>query len=52
MVRLGGRWRHIDVTFDDPLPDSPEEIIRDYFMLTDSQIRNDHEWDSSYPRTN
>lgn len=53
MVRIGGRWRHIDVTFDDPTPDKPGKVIRDYFMLTDSQMSKDHNWDRSrYPRTN
>ena len=49
MVRVDGQWRHIDVTWDDPLPDTPCRVVYDYFMLTDSQISKDHSWEGDYP---
>lgn len=42
VVRIGGKYYHLDVTFDNSL--SKEEVIRyDYFNLSDSQIFKDHE---------
>lgn len=49
MVRLSGQWRHIDVTYD-AKKDWREGKRFDYFALTDSQIRRDHDFDASlYP---
>ena len=38
LVRIDGRWYHVDVTFDDTSGSSS------YFMLTDAQIVRDHSW--------
>lgn len=46
MVKLGGNWYHVDVTWDDPNDklheDYPDIILYQYFMVTDSVIRNNH----------
>lgn len=46
MVKVGGKWYNVDVTWDDP--DNPDDIdefteIRyDYFLLCDAELRVDH----------
>lgn len=42
IVRVQGKYYHIDATFDNSLG-NPEEIRYDYFMLPDKQIFRDHE---------
>lgn len=46
MVKLGGNWYHVDVTWDDAddklHEDYPDIILYQYFMITDSVIRNNH----------
>lgn len=46
MVKLGGNWYHVDVTWDNPddvlHADYPEVILYQYFMVTDSVIKNNH----------
>lgn len=52
MVKLGGNWYHVDVTWDnsddDLRKDYPGVILYQYFMVTDSVIKNNHTI-SSYP---
>lgn len=46
MVKLGGNWYHVDVTWDNPddmlHADYPDVILYQYFMVTDSVIKNNH----------
>lgn len=46
MVKLGGNWYHVDVTWDNPddaLHETyPDVILYQYFMITDSVIENNH----------
>ncbi len=42
IVRIGGKYYHLDATFDNSLGRG-EEIRYDYFNLSDSQIFKDHE---------
>jgi len=37
-------YYHVDVTFDDPLPDSGSKISYDYFLKTDDEMAKDHDW--------
>lgn len=53
LVKLEGAWYHIDVTWDDPVPDKPSEVRYNYFLLSDEQLAEDHEWDrTQYPMAN
>ena len=45
MVKLDGKWYHIDVTFDDPYPET-DEIVYLYFNISDDIIAKDHTWDT------
>ncbi len=48
LVKIDGSWTHIDCTWDDPNWGGYEN--RDYFGLSDEQMKEDHVWDySSYP---
>ena len=50
LVKLNGKWYHLDCTWDDPVPDVEGKVLYDYYNLTDSQISKDHSWDHSlYP---
>lgn len=46
MVKLGGNWYHVDVTWDNPddalHAEYPDVILYQYFMVTDSVIENNH----------
>ena len=43
IVRIGGNYYHLDVTFDNTLGNDKKEIRYDYFNLDDQQIFRDHE---------
>lgn len=50
LVKIRGNWYHMDVTWDDPLPDVAGRVTYQYYNLTDEQMRKDHSLDSSlYP---
>jgi len=49
LVKLDGKWYHLDTTFDDPVPDAKGRTAYGYFLLTDAQIRADHKWTLTYP---
>lgn len=49
MVKLDGNWYHVDVTWDDPVTASGENMLRyDYFMISDSTIGKDHKVDNIF----
>ncbi|MEF2967527.1 transglutaminase domain-containing protein [Paenibacillus sp. M1] len=49
LVKLDNRWYHLDTTWDDPLSPSGQQPSYKYYLLTDSQIRRDHNWKNKYP---
>ncbi|PLT44727.1 putative S-layer protein [Paenibacillus pasadenensis] len=49
LVRIDGSWHHMDTTWDDPLPDRGDEVSRRYYLLSDEEMRQDHEWTKPYP---
>ena len=50
MVSLDGKWYHVDVTWDDPVPDQKGQIQYKYFLITDEMISVDHSWNqNNYP---
>lgn len=38
LVQLEDEWYHIDVTWDDPVPDTPGKVLYTYFMMTDEEV--------------
>ncbi|MGZ9583941.1 transglutaminase domain-containing protein [Paenibacillus marinisediminis] len=45
MVQVDDQWYHVDATWDDPVPNKPNEVRHSYFMLSDLEMKIDHEWD-------
>ncbi|MGG6313971.1 transglutaminase domain-containing protein [Paenibacillus macerans] len=53
LVKLDGRWYHLDTTWDDPVPDVPKQVKYGYYLRTDEQMRKDHSWNAGdYPKSN
>lgn len=44
LVQLDGQWYHMDVTWNDPLPDRGNKVRYDYFLKSDTQMGYDHTW--------
>ena len=47
LVKIEGKWLHVDVTFDDPIVNEKNTNTRPrytYFLKTDAQMRKDHAW--------
>lgn len=38
LVQLDGQWYHVDVTWDDPTPDTYGYVRHEFFLLTDEEI--------------
>lgn len=52
LVNVDGQWYHLDITWNDPVPDQGEKVHYHYFLITDEKISNDHEWNTSdYPQS-
>ncbi len=50
MVKLEDSWYHIDATWDDPLPDTGEDILHVYVNVSDEVMGKTHVWNqSAYP---
>lgn len=45
MVQVDGYWYHVDATWNDPVTNEEDEVQYEYFMLSDAEMRQDHEWD-------
>lgn len=54
MVKLNGKWYHIDVTFDDPIIGNSNENTKPYykyFLKSSSKMKKSHKWKKSkYPK--
>ncbi|HHW38155.1 MAG TPA: Ig domain-containing protein [Bacillales bacterium] len=44
LVKLDDKWYHLDVTWDDPVPDESGRVFYDYYLLTDKEISKNHSW--------
>ncbi len=54
-VEIGGDWYNVDVTWDDPVPDTPSILHYQYFNVTDTYLQQDHSWlasENPYPVAN
>lgn len=48
MIKLGKIWYHVDVTWDDPIPDDENIKIHTFLNVTSSFMKSTgHEWDES-----
>lgn len=39
IVNIDGSWYHIDLVFDDPSPDRTGRVMHDYFLLSDTAMK-------------
>ena len=46
LVKLGGDWYHLDVTWDDPVPDVEGKVRYLYFLKNDEDMAQTHTWES------
>lgn len=44
IVKVNGVWSWIDVTWDDPVPDVENQVLYNYFLLSDKELKKDHAW--------
>lgn len=50
LVRLDGRWVHVDCTYSDPMPDESGRVYHTHFAMPDAFVAVDHSWNrSAYP---
>ena len=50
LVSIDGEWYHVDVTWDDPVPDGGDRVMYDYLNLSDKEMKADHKWEERlYP---
>ena len=47
-VRIAYIWYHIDVTWDDPIPDEPGMIRYDFYLKSDATMDFTHDWCSYF----
>ncbi len=47
LVKLTDEWRHIDVTWDDPLDDNVNTVRYNYFLKTDQEMMKTHSWNTA-----
>ena len=48
LVKLGGRWYHTDVTWDDPSPDVKGRVLYTYFNVEETALDKSHSWDDEW----
>jgi len=46
LVKMEDGWYHLDVTWDDPIPDVPGRVGYHYFLKNDADMAKDHQWQS------
>lgn len=47
-VDIDGQIYYVDCTFDDPIPDQGQRIIRDYFLKTGEELKKTHTWNDNF----
>ena len=50
IVKLDSCWYHVDVTWDDPIPDVQGMVRYDYFLKGDYSLQQSHEWSKYFRR--
>lgn len=52
MVKIDGKWYHIDVTWDDPLGNEEGKIYYNYYLKSDDYMSKNHRWKKDeYPKS-
>lgn len=49
-VKIDGVWYNLDVTWNDPIPNEPNQTAFNYFLVSDKVLAKDHTWNTKkYP---
>jgi len=48
-VKIDGVWYHVDVTWDDPIPDTGGAALHTYLCRADDFMKKDHLWSEYFP---
>jgi len=55
LVNINGNWYHVDLSYDDPMPDQLGKVLHNNFLLNDTEIANTksphYGWESSISST-
>lgn len=51
LVKTEDGWYHVDVTWDDPVPDVEGKVSYLYFLKNDAEMAKTHRWDSEITST-
>ena len=46
LVNIVGEWYHVDITWDDPIPDVEGRVSYLYFLKNDGYMAKTHKWES------
>ncbi|QCT04274.1 transglutaminase-like protein [Paenibacillus algicola] len=49
LVKLDGKWYHLDTTWNDPVPNREGKVSYTHYLRSDAQMAKDHTWVKSYP---
>ncbi len=52
LVKVDGKWYHLDTTWNDPTPDRKNVVRYEYFLIDDAKMELDHTWiQTDYPKS-
>lgn len=52
LVKLDGKYYHVDATWDDPTPNREGFVRHNYFLITDDEIKKNHAFNEvDYPKS-
>ncbi|HIW32784.1 MAG TPA: hypothetical protein IAA29_08350 [Candidatus Paenibacillus intestinavium] len=49
LVKIEGQWYQIDLTWDDPIGQAEDDVSYKYYLVSDTQLAQDHVWKADYP---
>jgi len=49
MIKLDDRWYQLDLTWDDPVGQAPDDVSYRYYLVSDEELSKDHIWEGDYP---
>ena len=46
-VKIDGKWYNLDITWNDPVPNEPNQVRYNYFLLSDKAMSATHKWNAA-----
>ncbi|MCM1082910.1 MAG: dockerin type I domain-containing protein [Clostridium sp.] len=50
IIKIDNEWYHVDVTWDDPVPDMKGRVGHSFFLLSDNEMKNREHYNWSNPK--